>query len=501
MLADVDEVRQRMDQPENQSQLAPERQQLDQTRQDIQRAADAAAQGSVAQALASGTRAQRSLQQMRDDLRKENSSRFADDLREMRNDARDLARQQDELGRKLGVLGNNPRKTLGDAGDRKDLLDEVAQQKEKMNKLVDRATQVSEQAENTEPLLSRQLYDSIRKLSTDDANTVKQAKQELLSSGTMTRDLLDRLEKTEGAEGGGKALDLTGEMLRAGYFPQAGQAGQRAGAEIDELKRGVERAAESILGDDAEQLKLAQSELDQITDQLRREIAQAQGRAPNGETPGQRSGSGDAPAGSRPGDQGAQPGPPPAEPSGPRNGELVGADGNAQPRDGAPTGQQPRGAGQPADRQRGRDGQSGGGERGGFNVDNILNGGGADRGADRGDVVAGGPIAGGNFGPWTDRLRDVEELLDAPDLRNAVATAREQARLVRRDAVQARMKPDWTVVQLKVLQPLVEVRSRVAEELARRDSKDSLAPIDRDPVPNRFAESVRRYYEELGKDK
>ena len=62
-------------------------------------------------------------------------------------------------------------------------------------------------------------------------------------------------------------------------------------------------------------------------------------------------------------------------------------------------------------------------------------------------------------------------------------------------------KPDWTVVQLQILKPLVEVRNRVAEELARRDSKESLAPIDRDPVPNRFAESVRRYYEELGKDK
>ena len=45
------------------------------------------------------------------------------------------------------------------------------------------------------------------------------------------------------------------------------------------------------------------------------------------------------------------------------------------------------------------------------------------------------------------------------------------------------------------------MRGRVAEELARRDSRESLAPIDRDPVPNRFAESVRRYYEELGKDK
>jgi len=51
------------------------------------------------------------------------------------------------------------------------------------------------------------------------------------------------------------------------------------------------------------------------------------------------------------------------------------------------------------------------------------------------------------------------------------------------------------------LKPLVEVRARLAEELARRYSKESLAAIERDPVPTRFAESVRRYYEELGKDK
>lgn len=107
----------------------------------------------------------------------------------------------------------------------------------------------------------------------------------------------------------------------------------------------------------------------------------------------------------------------------------------------------------------------------------------------------------GNFAPWNERLRDVEQLLDSPDLRNAVATARERARLLRSDIVNDRKKPDWAVVKLQILQPLVEVRARVAEELSRRDSKESLAPIDRDPVPARFAESVRRYYEELGKDK
>ena len=45
----------------------------------------------------------------------------------------------------------------------------------------------------------------------------------------------------------------------------------------------------------------------------------------------------------------------------------------------------------------------------------------------------------------------------------------------------------------------MELRARVAEELARRESKEALVPIDRDPVPTRYSELVRRYYEELGK--
>jgi hypothetical protein len=54
------------------------------------------------------------------------------------------------------------------------------------------------------------------------------------------------------------------------------------------------------------------------------------------------------------------------------------------------------------------------------------------------------------------------------------------------------------MVQKDILKPLVEVRERLADELSRRESKDSLAPIDRDPVPNRFSDLVRRYYENLG---
>ncbi len=581
MLADADELRQRMDRSQNQANLSEQRQQLDQTRDDLQRAADAAADGSVAQALASGTRAQRQLQEMRDDLRKQNSSEFAEDLREMRNEARELSRQQEELTQKLDQLasgGNQPqRKSLSESGDRKELTDQLNEQKERMNRLVDKATQVSEQAENTEPLLSRQLYDSVRKLSQDDANTVKQARSDLLNSGRLTRDLYERLQRTAESEEGGKSLDLTRELLRDGFLPQARQAGQGARTQIDDLRRGVERAAESVLGDDAEQLKLARSELDALTDQLQREIAQAGGAPsrdgqPGGDQPGQRGQGQPRQAGTEPGQsgqrqpgqaggEGEQPGQQPGQGENPsqrpgeRSQQMAGTNPGQQPGQQSPGGDQPGGQqpgeqpgqqgqqgsqgqqaqagggqqgggqqeGQPGqsespaagERQRGqladgraqrgnqRGGGGGGGERYGLDLESVLN-----LGNQRAGGVGGwndgrvnvGPLTGDEFNRWAERLRDVGDLVETPEMRNALATALEQARQLRRDFRQDQKKPDWTVVQLKIVQPLVEVRNRVAEELARRDNRDSLAPIDRDPVPTRFAESVRRYYEELGKD-
>jgi len=52
---------------------------------------------------------------------------------------------------------------------------------------------------------------------------------------------------------------------------------------------------------------------------------------------------------------------------------------------------------------------------------------------------------------------------------------------------------------MEIAGPLMELRTRISEELARRESKEALVPIDRDPVPTRYSELVRRYYEELGK--
>jgi hypothetical protein len=60
-------------------------------------------------------------------------------------------------------------------------------------------------------------------------------------------------------------------------------------------------------------------------------------------------------------------------------------------------------------------------------------------------------------------------------------------------------EPEWDLMEIKILQPLDEIRRQVAEELAKRESDKALVPIDRDPVPGKYRDLVRRYYERLGK--
>jgi hypothetical protein len=111
-----------------------------------------------------------------------------------------------------------------------------------------------------------------------------------------------------------------------------------------------------------------------------------------------------------------------------------------------------------------------------------------------------GPLTGPEFQNWSDRLGNVEEMIDVNELRTELARVRERARAMRADLKRHGKEPQWPLVRSQIATPLAEVRNRVAEELARRESKDALVPIDRDPVPNKFTELVRRYYEKLGKN-
>ena len=74
--------------------------------------------------------------------------------------------------------------------------------------------------------------------------------------------------------------------MDAGVRQEAGRAMKSADEGIGNLRRGVERAAESVLGDEAEALRRAQQEVDRLADELNREIDQSRGRAIRKSEPG-----------------------------------------------------------------------------------------------------------------------------------------------------------------------------------------------------------------------
>jgi hypothetical protein len=637
MLADMDELRQKMEQSPQQSQLADERRQLDQTRAEAQRAAESLEKSAASQALASGTRTARDLRQMRDDFRKKTSGQFNDEMRQMRADARELAQRESEIAEKLKTEPKREQRTLDGGSEREQLTQDLEKQKGRLANVTDRMKNVSDQAEAAEPLLAKELYDALRK--TTQAGT-------------------------------DQTLDATQKLAQRGAKAQAQKFEEKARKEIDELKAGVERAAESVLGDEAEALRQARVELDALTEQLNREIAKARpdladartqnrdgqraGNSPNearaasgdAEVPGSarvpragdgvspsrtsenrervpdrlhdpsantpkevrssetplRLGSGQAPpAGETP----ALPGNAPRNTGAPsdRQDRLQGErgargesasnrdrdtpgegersrsggfqppravenrpslEGNQRSQEGSQSETQPgnqtgnsqsqrRGEGNQGGEQPGQtaqnssrqnatasgpqpDGQQSGrqqpggrnatsrgvsenqsasatasGGRSGSRLADLANAprqrGAANTGDGGGGPWGGGfdgqsaPLTGGNFVDWSDRLRNVEEMLDDPALRAEAARIRELAKGVRVEFKRTSAEPKWDMVKMKISTPLAELRDRLTEELARRESKENLVPIDRDPVPTKYAERVRRYYEELGRSR
>ncbi|GDX10931.1 hypothetical protein LBMAG57_27030 [Verrucomicrobiota bacterium] len=558
LLADADELKQKMEKQENQSRFAEERKQLEQTRNDAQQAAESMQKGETSRALAEGKRAEQGFQKIRDDLRKKASGQFKDEMRQMRADARELAQKQEKIAEDLSAKPQEKeRRTLDGSSPREKLAQEFEQQQKGLGDLREQMQRVSEQAEAAEPLLARQLYDTLR---------------ENAQAGT------------------DETLKKAGELSRRGYQSQVKQFEEKARGEVEKVKKGVERAAESVLGDEAEALRQARAELDSLGKQLDREMAEARpdlaqnSKAGQGKGADSREGAGEK--NSEPGKGGE------AKADGEKSGgdgekKTSGQQGDSQKGEGQKADSQ-KGDGQKGDGQKGQgekgdgqkgqgeksDGQQGeeqkgggqkgqgqqgkgdgegkqGGGKGGTGADGQpqnLQGaaegqsGGGKPGAPRGGEQPGGkpagsrladiassagsrnggnnagggggggldggprfdqraPLTGDGFVDWSDRLRNVEEMLDSQQLRREVAEIREAAKVVRSEFKREGAQPKWDIVKSQISKPLAELRNRVSEELARRESKESLVPIDRDPVPVKYSDRVRRYYEELGRSR
>ncbi|HEX5398239.1 MAG TPA: hypothetical protein VFY06_04250, partial [Verrucomicrobiae bacterium] len=543
MLANVDEMRQQLAQSPNSDSQAETQRQLEQTRNDMERAAQQMEQQSPSGALAAGTRAQETMQNLRNDLQQQTSSQFARQMRQLRNQARDMTQRQNEIARGLDSLNNGEHQALDNSADRQRIVQQMDQQQTALTNLLAQMRTVTEESEATEPLLSKQLYDTLR--DTEQTHT-------------------DNL------------LQMGSQLTDQGFLPQAGQVERIAGTNITALARGIDRAADSVLGNETDALKYAQKELDDLTRQVESElpgggtnanaaafadgtnnaaayqsnrlaraggnigqgegtnlVAAANGRsqANESQSPGNNSRNGqraNAEGAQQNGYRGQQENGNSAEQASAENqqagqgqGQREAAGGN-NPRGGNPGNDQQannaqgenaqggaqaraggNGRGNPGNNQQANNARGGAGQRGQQASAGGNAGGGQDRlrqlavelGSGGGNQ---GPITGSGYVSWSDRLSDVEQVVDQQDLRNQLATVRERVSAMRAEYRQSGEKPDASAVREQVVAPLTQVRVWLQDELARRENSDSLVPLDRDPVPDNYAELVRQYYEKLG---
>ncbi|CAN5915795.1 hypothetical protein BH11VER1_BH11VER1_28330 [soil metagenome] len=572
LLRDLDELKARMEKPENQSQMAQEKEKLDEAREQARQAAEQLAENKTSAAANAATRAQKSLEEVRDDFRERTAKQFANEMKKLKQDAAALTENEEKIAQ--AMTSNAAANEAGKGGSDLEKSIETAKQergiqtqREDLEKLLEQMRQLSEQSESAEPLLSNALHEAVRAAHSDGVD---------------------------------KALAEAQENARFGSSKDAQSAERKAAAGMDKLQQGVEKAAESVLGSETEALRMARAELDRLLMDAGQEKPgdgkspgdplAASGKAPETKKDGQQANADSAKADAKgaegqPGEQGPssqakgeqasaddekgkgkadgkQPGEAGKEGNEPGKGAAStpqgkGEQANAgdekgkgmaegkQPgeagkegaeagkgeagtpqgkgeqasagasKEGSGTAPSPQGEGkgtspgspagrgsQPSPGTSGKGAVAQGGNSGG-------SGGGANNQGGLGDnkglffeqvteSKSENPVTGENYGEWTDRLRKVEEALNAPELRNQASRVLDNAREMRTDFRRNNQAPQSAQLQTKITEPLAELRNRVAEELAKREATNPLAPLDRDPVPQRYREMVRRYYQELG---
>lgn len=473
LLRKADEVAQRMDQSKQPS-STKSRRELEQTRKHLQQSSESLKEGQVSRALNSGTRAQQQLDQLKNEFRKKNANQFADAMRSLNQQAEQLDQKQKELSQALNKQDQpdqsdqpKARRSLRKNQGQQKLADQLKEQEDRLKNLVDQMKKVVQESEKSEPLLSKHLYDAIRKT---------------------------RPYRPE------DALKNAANFLKEGATERAQQAEQRAGQGIEAMKQGIKVAAESVLGNDLESLKRARQEIKSLTSEMKQEqklagspqtagqpkpSAQKSAQPGKGKSPGQKPSS-DAKSG-QPGQSGSPSGQgkSPVQLASAQQGKGKGSQSDSG-KSSSPSSSQSASKPSSPKSLKGSRSNSKGGPGGG------QGGPGA---------PATGPITGNQFRQWSDRMRDVEEMVGDPELRSKVAQIRERAQSMRAEFKRHSKVPEGDLVNAQILEPLAELQKVLSNEISKRGAETSLAPIDRDPVPEKYSDLVRRYYEELGSGK
>jgi hypothetical protein len=473
LVEDADELLERMNEPESRIALEESRRQIENAREQMQQSERQLREAQPSAALNSGTRAEQSVDQTREQLREQSSESLQRDVQKLIEQAQNVAKNQAELERQLreqanlpardpesntnGLDPNEPARNEPEASSprRESLLrsdaelnqdgtlpernlEDWKQQKQQYLDLLNRIKDTVEQAEGSEPLLAEQLYETYR-----DASRLP------------TEQRLDRIPM----------------MIERGMEQPAVEESGEVSKELQGLRERIENSAQSVLGSEEESLRRAIMEIDQANRAIESEIEQRLGQDSSQDTDAMQPREGQPREGQ------------------PREGQPR----EGQPREGQPREGQPR-EGQPGEARR----SSASGESSPRSALDALEER-MQRAGGGGGLESSSPLMGEDYAQWTDRLRDIEELVRDPELKAEAARVREAARDFRKEYKRHSKEPQWELVKKMISNPLQELQRRVQEELIRKTAKENeLVPLDRDPVPDRFRSELDRYFERLG---
>lgn len=555
ILRETDELAERADQSENREEMTESREQIEEARENVRRANEALKENEISEAAAAGARAESQFEDLRDEFQRKTSGAFQQRMEEMRDQAETIRERERELSEALDDLDNPENRSLRD-DSKEQILNELTNQRDEVRNLMENMKDTVKEAEGAEPLLASNLYDAYRNAEQDQLDQALQQTQQMLDQGFLEdagelediasesiEELADSVneaansllgDQTEALRRAERTLDDLAQALDAerGELDPNQEATQNGGQgqpneqsaddpNSEQQSDSQSNSGESQDGQPGDQQGDPQNQDAQSADEQRGENNPQDGQPQQGQSQQGQSQQGQGQQGQDQenqdqenqdqqsqgqGQQGQQQ--QDQQQQGQQGQTQDGQPQDGQPQDGQPQqGQQGQQGQQPGEQQGGQ--QPGQSQQGGENRQPGQQGGrtqdandGNPAGLDRLlDFDGGGnprPLTGDDYREWSDALRDVEEMIGDPELRDEAARIRERVRDIRSDYRRNSKDPDWEVVNDMVIVPLYQLRNRVSEELMRRASKEALVPIDRDPIPEDFIQDVGEYYERIG---
>ena len=239
LVADLDELDERMQTEENSSRTAEAREQLEDAREQAQAAAESLENEQLDQAANAGARAGQEFEELAEEFRERTSNQFAEQVRDARQQARKLAEDEKAIAEQLAARdatsSESAEDEFADSLEAAGIVSALEAQGEELDKFLETLSELSETAEDTEPVLSRRLRETVR-----DAE-----------AGSLAED-----------------LDAAGQLVRYGRPADAAELERSAREGIDDLQESVESAAEGILGDETSALRMARSEVEELLNEV-----------------------------------------------------------------------------------------------------------------------------------------------------------------------------------------------------------------------------------------